>query len=242
MSAKSASPSPSANSDTQDKESIEGKETQVVSETTEPDSESEQTSSTSNSEQPHASTSASPAPQQPEVNTAVSTTTVALSAQGDWQAIWSPQHNAYYFFNSRTNETTWTNPLENGASQPSASSSSVQPNSDPSTSHYNAQAAAAAAQGIDSSLAYLDPTLGAGPSNPSGFSYTARFNARTGTFAKPDARNPDHVSEYERMKRMSEFYFDVNAWEQDVEQRKAEEEAEGGKKRKKPTKKDLVSF
>jgi len=44
---------------------------------------------------------------------------------------------------------------------------------------------------------------------------------------------------------MSEFYFDVGAWEKDVEERKraemAEEEA-GGRKRKRPTKQDLVSY
>jgi hypothetical protein len=43
---------------------------------------------------------------------------------------------------------------------------------------------------------------------------------------------------------MSEFYFDVGAWEKDVETRKrAEDEAEAdgeGRKRKRPTKKDLV--
>ena len=43
---------------------------------------------------------------------------------------------------------------------------------------------------------------------------------------------------------MSEFYFDVGAWEKDVEERKrAEREAEenGTGKRKRPTKTDLVS-
>lgn len=48
----------------------------------------------------------------------------------------------------------------------------------------------------------------------------------------------------QRAKRMSEFYFDVGAWEKDVEDRKKaemEEEAMGGRKRKRPTKQDLVS-
>jgi len=40
------------------------------------------------------------------------------------------------------------------------------------------------------------------------------------------------------MKRMSEFYFDVNKWEEDLA---TQQEGEGsGKKRKRPTKKDLV--
>lgn len=46
---------------------------------------------------------------------------------------------------------------------------------------------------------------------------------------------------------MSEFYFDVGAWEKEVEQRKLGGDAEGevdgeGKKRKRPTKKDIVSL
>jgi len=43
------------------------------------------------------------------------------------------------------------------------------------------------------------------------------------------------------MKRMSEFYFDVNKWEEDIAQQHEQEESGSGKKRKRPTKKDLVS-
>lgn len=102
--------------------------------------------------------------------------------------------------------------------------------------------AAATAQGIDPSLAYLDPSLAAGPSHIPNGAFTAKFNARTGAFAKPDARDPTHLSEYDRAKRMSEFYFDVNAWEKDVEYRSTAQyqEEEEKKRKKKPTKKDLV--
>jgi hypothetical protein len=179
----------------------------------------------------------------------------AVNSQSEWQAIWSPQHNAYYFFNSTTNETTWVNPLqqqsETTSSTPSdpSSSASPQPEAGPSSSTpYSALQAAAEAAGIDPSLAYLDPSLATSTStssHPNAFTYSAKFNARTGAFAKPDSRDPTHLSEYERAKRMSEFYFDVGAWERDVEARKRAEEveeAEGtGRKRKKPTKKDLVS-
>ncbi|TFK75543.1 hypothetical protein BDN72DRAFT_757513 [Pluteus cervinus] len=177
-----------------------------------------------------------------------------------WQAIWSPQYNAYYFYNAETQETTWTNPLQ--PEEPAASSSSApiepaepeSPEAGPSTSaaasHRAALEAAALAQGIDPSLAYLDPSLvqsiGGAPipgSLPPSFS--AKFNARTGQFARPDARDPTHLSEFERAKRMSQFYFDVNAWETEVAQRhavEAEEEAAGTKKRKRPSKKDLERF
>ncbi|KZS99803.1 uncharacterized protein LAESUDRAFT_625769, partial [Laetiporus sulphureus 93-53] len=185
-----------------------------------------------------ASASASPTP-------AVAVTATA----GDWQAVWSPTHNAYYFFNAKTQETTWNNPLQLAdASQPVAGPStepgrsSMSPEPPASAASMYALQAAAAAQGIDPALAHLDPSL-AGPSTPGAFTYTAKFNARTGAFARADARDPSHLSEYERAKRMSEFYFDVNAWEHEVEARKLEEaQEEESKKRKRPTKKDLERF
>ncbi|KAL6307020.1 hypothetical protein BKA93DRAFT_816210 [Sparassis latifolia] len=191
----------------------------------------------------------------PEASTSAATAVDASTS--DWQAIWSPAHSAYYFYNAATQETTWTNPLQPTAS-PSASpyptsapgapptpeASGSIPGSAAMQALYDMQAAAAA-QGIDPSLAYLDPSLAAGSSTaPAAFTSTAKFNARSGAFARPDARDPTHLSEYERAKRMSEFYFDVNAWEKDVEMRKLEEaqEQEEGRKRKRPTKKDLERF
>jgi hypothetical protein len=197
---------------------------------------------------------------------------------GSWQAIWSPAHNAYYFYNSTTRETTWANPLQQGQ-QPAEDSKGKgkenptgETNDDededddkaegqdkddekqgnvagPSTTHatgtttpaltqWELMQANAIAQGIDPSLAHLDPSLATGPSNPSG-AFTAKFNARTGAFTSVDGREPSHLSEYERARRMSQFYFDVGAWEQELEQRDAAEEE--GKKKRKPTKKDLVS-
>lgn len=172
----------------------------------------------------------------------------SLPTAGSWQAIWSPEHNTYYFYNSETKETTWVNPLQPATSESEPSSSSAS-QSGPSTSidsHYAALQANAMAHGIDPSLAHLDPSLASSSGVPSNFMYTAKFNSRTGAFAKVDSRDPTHLSEYERAKRMSEFYFDVGAWERDVEARnKAEIEAEAegeGKKRKRPTKKDLERF
>jgi hypothetical protein len=193
-----------------------------------------------------------------------SSTSTSPPSSGNWQAIWSPAHNAYYFFNTTTQETTWVNPLQPAAGEPSSSSSSSQPASaSASATPPNAQEGApegssagatpvpasvaqiyalqeaAAAQGIDPSLAHLDPTL-AGPSAAnSAYSFSAKFNAHTGAFTKADGRDPTHLSEYERMKRMSSVYFNMEQWEQDVAQRNEEEDA-NGKKRKRPTKKDLV--
>ncbi|KIM24999.1 hypothetical protein M408DRAFT_331472 [Serendipita vermifera MAFF 305830] len=168
---------------------------------------------------------------------------VTAPAQHDWQAVYSPQYNAYYFYNTKTQETTWTNPLEPQASAPAV----------PEDAAFGSSAAAVPTQsnpnpaldGIDPELAYLDPNLAAGgPSNPAGM-YAARFNARTGRFTATDGRDPSHLSEYERMKRMSSVFFDVGAWEQEVAKRKAQEdadEAEGRRRKKKPTKADLDRY
>ncbi|KIY67609.1 hypothetical protein CYLTODRAFT_375813 [Cylindrobasidium torrendii FP15055 ss-10] len=169
----------------------------------------------------------------------------AVATNGDWQAIFAPQYNAYYFFNTKTQETTWTNPVEPTASSSSSATPAAAPASEPvpttagpSTSRY----AAAAAAGIDPALAYLDPTLGSGPAGSSGqYAAAARFNARTGRFTAEDGRHPEHMSEYERSKRMSQFYFDVDAWQKQNDAR-AEEEDPDSKKRKRPSKKDLDRF
>jgi WW domain len=178
-----------------------------------------------------------------------------------WQAIFSPQYNTYYFYNTETQETTWENPL-----LPNQYASGSAPNEVPtdpapfdetsggSASQYAALQAAAIAAGIDPSLAYLDPSLlSSVPSSSAPTatglppSFTAKFNARTGQFTRPDGRDPTHLSEHARMTRMSEFYFDVKGWEAELAQRGGslmgtdeEGEVEGGKKRKRPTKKDLV--
>ncbi|KAJ7178064.1 hypothetical protein C8R46DRAFT_1160372 [Mycena filopes] len=198
-----------------------------------------------------------------EAEPAPTTETPADSAPDEqptaWQAIFSPQYNAYYFFNSVTQETTWTNPLVPSEPAAEAASTSAAPATEAETStpasataaetssipRYAALQNAAIAQGIDPALAYLDPSLAASTSagDPSGLpSFQAKFNARTGQFAAMDSRTPAHLSEYERAKRMSEVFFDVAAWEQNLAEEHAAEAEAGEKKRKRPTKKDLERF
>lgn len=207
-------------------------------------------------------------------NATPNTSNSGAYAAGDWQAIWSPAHNAYYFHNPVTRETTWVNPLQQGQQQAGDSngkgeekatgetrddddeaegqdrddddekrgnvagpSTNATTATTPALTQWEQMQANAIAQGIDPSLAHLDPSLAAGPSLPSG-AFTARFNARTGAFTATDGRDPSHLSEYERAKRMSQFYFDVGAWEEELEQQDTAEEER--KKKRKPTKKDLV--
>ncbi|KDQ56741.1 hypothetical protein JAAARDRAFT_207816 [Jaapia argillacea MUCL 33604] len=88
----------------------------------------------------------------------------------------------------------------------------------PATVHLYALQEAAVSQCIYPSLAYLDPSLASSSSTPSASTsqiFSAKFNARTGVFAKADARDPSHLGEDEAMKMMSEVYFDINAWERE---------------------------
>jgi len=225
----------------------------------------------------------------------VAPATPATPPASPWQAIFAPQYNTYYFYNTLTQETTWINPLEQQQQQPEAStSSSATPasvtehtqiqvqneNENENEQEQDATAAAAQAttasavsarhaalqaaalaQGIDPLLAHLDPSLLASPSVPGSSggtsdlpSFTAKFNSRTGQFTPASARTPGHLSEHERAKRMSEFYFDVGKWEEDLARRGGrlmgeEDAADGGyeegtreKKRKRPSKKDLDRF
>jgi WW domain len=138
--------------------------------------------------------------------------------------------------------------------QPSTTITAPSSSSFPSPSSHPTLPTAAQLGGIDPELAFLDPSLAyttGGPNrgiNTTGPvpTFTAKFNARSGRFAGGDARDPNHVSEYERAKRMSEAYFDVDSWKNQVEEREqaqkraAEQGEDPNAKRKKPTKADLV--
>jgi hypothetical protein len=196
-------------------------------------------------------------------------TIAASSSKTDWQAIYSPAHNAYYFYNCVTQETTWANPLvppESDSNAPSVTKSESPPSpaSVPSagdsvstrlsaSTPFSAQPRSSSSNpsnGIDPELAFLDPSLLASTSSGGGSVpvFTAKFNARTGRFAGGDARDPNYISEYERAKRMSEAYFDVDGWKAQVEDRDAKKRAAevgeqgGGAKKKRPTKADLVGI
>lgn len=124
-----------------------------------------------------------------------------VASPAAWQAIYSSQYNTYYFYNAETQEITWTNPLS--SAEPAASTSTVpEPDAqDPAgcssmDPRYVAMQQVAIAQVIDA-LAYLDPSLTSPmPSTsvgPDGMSFTARFNAATGQFTRPDGRDPTHL-------------------------------------------------
>ncbi|KAB5591951.1 hypothetical protein CTheo_4629 [Ceratobasidium theobromae] len=172
--------------------------------------------------------------------------------QMEWQAIWSPAHNAYYFYNIRTAETTWVNPLDPASSASSSTqqqqSTGQQVSTEQSQGMEQAPPDMSHLNGIDPELAFLDPTLAvpsAGATGPVPM-FSARFGARSGKFTAMDGRTPEHMSEAARAQRMSSVYFDTQAWENEIAARDAQARADQAAglapKRKRVTKADIERF
>ncbi|KAH9487207.1 hypothetical protein JR316_0001276 [Psilocybe cubensis] len=286
----SSSPSPSTSKLTQD--NVEEEVSEVTDKENTPLSDQKHSSSDSEEQEEESKDGVdeSAVSGTTERSTTITPAPTSHTDASQWQAVWSPQYNAYYFFNATTQQTTWTNPLvpegtshdaqqepasatgekkKEDEEEPESSSSAGQTQLSAVAAQNAAIEAAALAQGIDPVLARLDPSLVAsamapGQTVPGSLpTFTAQFNARTGRFAAVSSssssflpsssgpvRTPAHLSEYERAKRMSSFYFDVDKWEEDLAKRggrlMGEEgegaEEEGGKKRKRPSKKDIERY
>ena len=216
----------------------------------------EATSTVTAKEEPETSNGTLTAPPKTSTSTltATPTTPVIGGSRGDWTAVWNAElvlflfiyvaalydffygdsRNAYYFWNKKTNLTSWENPFEKASSasetrpipeiaiqagstaeRPENPSISI-PISSRSPSHIPNSTTIGAITpeptkedygGIDPDLAYLDPGLLARrPGAAGGNIYTARFNARSGRFEGDPNRTPDHVSDVSRAKRQNNFY------------------------------------
>ncbi|GAA5841322.1 hypothetical protein JCM3766R1_005028 [Sporobolomyces carnicolor] len=164
-----------------------------------------------------------------------------------WQAVFSPEANAWYFWNAKTNQTTWENPRD-AASSSSGDAAAGTSTSETSSSSATAQpplpsepAATGELPPIDPDLAWLDPSAARGSSTNA---QAARFNARTGRFQVDPKFTPDRISDYQRSHRQQEAYYDVKGWEQQLEgkglKRAGDEEAEGSRKR--PSSRQVEKF
>lgn len=114
----------------------------------------------------------------------------------------STSSNAYYFWNSKSNETTWENPFSAAA----APTTTAQPPLPTEDDRFD---------GIDPDLAYLDPKYSTATSSASASyapTFQARFNSRTGRFQGDPTINPDRVSEFKRGERQQEAFYDTNSW------------------------------
>ncbi|WRT68500.1 uncharacterized protein IL334_005476 [Kwoniella shivajii] len=178
-----------------------------------------------------------------------------------WQAVWSPEQNAWYFWNTKSGQVSWTNPLE-----PSSSTSTMTPQpplpSGPAPASSSAPTPAAGGynafehdRDYDSSVPEIDPGLAhlfgessTGGGMGRGLDSTlqkAKFNSRTGKFTGNEYQyTVGHLDEYNRAKRMNNHYFDVDAWEKQKfeENQKRKRDEEQGITDKKITKKDMDRF
>jgi hypothetical protein len=178
----------------------------------------------------------------------------ADSEQHPWQTVWSEESNgtrigmseltiAWYFWNTKTGEVTWSNPLLTPAAEapPLPAGPAPEPAAD-RQAPLPARRQFGGVPEIDPALAFLlPPEARGGPSDPT--AQSAMFNARTGRFTANDYMyNVEHLDEYNRMKRMNNQYFDQDAWERDMAEHHAKQKraAEAGLPAKTLSKKDLV--
>ncbi|GAA6014278.1 hypothetical protein JCM10207_005406 [Rhodosporidiobolus poonsookiae] len=156
-----------------------------------------------------------------------------------WQAAFSAEAHAWYFWNSETGETTWTNPRDPvavaGSSDEPASAADGGSTAPPESS-------TSGLPPIDPDLAWLDPAA-ATRSSGGGLAQAARFNARTGRFQGDPAMTPDRISDFQRGQRQQEAYYDVEGWEASLQGRgiKRGSPAEADDK-KRPSSKQVEQF
>ncbi|BGP26152.1 WW/Rsp5/WWP domain containing protein [Rhodotorula toruloides] len=166
------------------------------------------------------------------------------SQEAAWQAVWSAEANAWYFWNAETNETTWQNPRDQFAAVASSSTTSPATAAPPAADTSSVEEPDRLPQ-IDPELAWLDPAA-ARASSSGGLAQAARFNARTGRFMADPALNPDRLSEYQRGRRQQEAYYDVAGWEASLASRPPKREHEDAEqedgKKKRPSAKQVEKF
>jgi hypothetical protein len=129
-------------------------------------------------------------------------------------------------------------PRAAGSNPAGASFSYGQASGSAGPSTHNAQQPAA---GIHPGLAHLVPPS-YNPLNPSGsaaYTAQARFNSRTGRYESDPNRAPEHLSDFARMRRQNEAFFDQAEWERQHEA-EFEREREEGSKRKRATREEVV--
>ncbi|KAI9259297.1 hypothetical protein BY458DRAFT_517401 [Sporodiniella umbellata] len=144
-----------------------------------------------------------------------------------WTAVWDENYKAYYWWNTATNETTWTDPNAPDLDQEAKEETKAQER----IKDYSK-----ANQAINGQQPYF-------PSPDYSHLYTsqAHFNSRTGRFTtQEDASrlNPESMSIENRATRQMQFYFDVDAY---TEQRNKQKLMDQGIKRK-LTRKEVEYF
>lgn len=171
------------------------------------------------------------------------TTKESASDNDPWQAVFSAEANAWYFWNAQTNETTWSNPHQSSSGTGDATTDPGVRADLPAAATSREKEEEGGLPPIDPDLAWLDPSA-ARVGAARAVTQTARFNARTGRFQADPSRNPDRISDFQRGQRQQEAYYDVRGWESTLAgqglKRSDDSTPEG--ERKRPSAKELERF
>lgn len=172
--------------------------------------------------------------------------------------VWDATRQAWYFWNSKTQETTWENPLEKSK----GSDEDVKGRQYDDIKERKTEATRltdeeiAEKYGIDPDLAYLDPGLFATEIRQARlgnatYASSGAFDKRTGKFVPlsatgvKGAHDPSRLSHANQADRQMSTFFDIEQYEQErkrARDEKEQEEAEGISKKRPPTKKELQRF
>lgn len=171
--------------------------------------------------------------------------------------VWDPTRQAWYFWNSTTQETTWENPLEKTKGSGS-NGNATQPTDTTAIAPATAtDEEIAELHGIDPDLAYLDPALYASEVRQArkgklgAYAASGAFDSRTGKFVPLSAtgakgtHDPSRLSHANQADRQMSAFFDIQQYEQERKrsrEEKEQEEAQGLSKKRPPTKKELQRY
>lgn len=177
-----------------------------------------------------------------------------------WVPTWDEESQAYYWWNTVTNETTWDNPYPDLVQEQAQEDGNVEGHYEENQGYYYPGYADsyptennpldAVLNKIDTEVRtqldnttevsrpfqtyneLFDPSETSSRAAVDSYNSVAHFNSRTGKFTsskEADTYNPDYMSLESRAKRQMQFYFDVDAYQEQVNRERMANPA--GKKR-----------
>lgn len=125
-----------------------------------------------------------------------------------WQPVWDESFGAFYFFNSITGETTWTNPR---VPQPPDGHGGDGERRLVASEHDPLQYNPAIHGDYDPAAPYAQPRDRV-PAPGDEYTSVAAFNRFTGKFQQATSHHtPENYNDENKSRRQMEFYFDVDA-------------------------------
>ncbi|KAI9286022.1 hypothetical protein BC943DRAFT_258662, partial [Umbelopsis sp. AD052] len=161
-----------------------------------------------------------------------------------WVPTWDEESQAYYWWNTVTNETTWDNPYPDLAQDQAPEdgyADSYPTESNPLDAVLNKidtevrtqlDNTTETSRPFQSYNELFDPSETTSQAAADPYNSVAHFNSRTGKFTsskEADTYNPDYMSLESRAKRQMQFYFDVDAYQEQINRERLANPA--GKKR-----------